>query len=399
MRCLWIARTMPFPQTSGDRIYTGKLMQALAATGVAITYVGLAGRADPSPIENVTWHVVPGEPRGRVVSLFSKRPLAGAQHATRSYRDAVKELLTTRQWDAVVVDHYGMGWVLDEMRRLRSEPGVLVFVGHDHEESVTRAQWRDAGRLTPKGLYFMQNHYKTRWIERSTARASQVITAITDADAECFRRIAPAAHVVTLTPGYDGARLEQRQVTADTPRAAVMFGSYRWSAKQANLKLFLEHAHQGLHADRIELRVIGDMDEAHRQALSTQYPTVQFTGFVADPTSLLDARLAVIAEPIGGGFKLKLLDYIFGGLPIVSLEACAAGLPDAVRQHVLIVPGLDGVTAAVRSVIDDVATLDRMQRGAFAAAEQAFNWADRGRALQAATEAARARPTRRPDVA
>ena len=379
---------MPFPRTSGDRIYTGKLVEALAATGVAITYVGLAGRAPPEPVENVTWHVVPGEPRGQIVSLFSRRPLAGAQHETRVFRDAVAQLLRAGRWDAVAVDHYGMGWVLDEVRRQRAEPGALVFIGHDHEESVTRAQWRDAGRLTPKGVYFMQNHYKTRWIERATARASQVITAITDADAECFRQVAPGARVVTLTPGYDGPRVAERRITADTPRAAVMFGSYRWSAKQANLRLFLQHAHKELEAAGIELRVVGDMDETQREALRAQYPSVLFTGYVADPAPFLDARLAVLAEPIGGGFKLKLLDYIFGRLPIVSLDACAAGLPDAVRQHLLLAPDLPGVTEAVRAAMDDVATLNRMQQDAFAAAEQTFNWSDRGRALRNAIESA-----------
>lgn len=389
--CLWLARTMPFPLTSGDRIYTGKLVEALASRGVAITYAGFAGTEPPTAAAGVTWHIVPGQTRGRVASLLSTMPLVASRHATAAYRATLEQLLRQQTWDVIVIDQYGMGWVLDRLRALQPDRGVLVFIGHDHEEGVTRQQWRDAGPVTPKGLYLLQNYLKTRRMERRTARACDVITAITDVDAGCFQQIAPEARVVTLTPGYDGARLAHREVSASTPRTAVMFGSYRWSAKQANLALFLDHAYAKLRDAGIGLSVVGDMAENQRRTLEARYGGAKFTGFVADPARYLDARLAIVAEPIGGGFKLKLLDYIFNRLPIVTLESCAAGLPDSVRRHVLVVSDLDGLASCVTSVIDDVATLDRMQDSAFAAAERGFDWADRGEALQAAIQAAERR--------
>ena len=383
--CLWLARTMPFPLTSGDRIYSGKLVAALAAQGVAITYVGFAGDAPPDPIDNIVWHVIPGRPRSQLAALFSTMPLVSARHATRQYRTEITRLLSAQIWDIVIIDQYGMGWVLDYLRQANST--VRVFINQDHEESVTRQQWRDAGLTSPKGFYLLQNYLKTRRSERRTIRACDVVTAITAADAKVFQLLAPAARVVTLTPGYGGTRLEHRQITAATPRAVVMFGSYRWSAKQANLKLFLEQADTAMHAAGVELRVVGDMDEMQRQALQKRYTSTCFTGFVQDPTPYLDARLAIVAEPIGGGFKLKFLDYIFNRLPIVALEACVAGLPDTVLQHMLVVPDMAALTACVTSVIDDVGRLDRLQKDAFQAAEQTFNWADRGADLHAAIRA------------
>jgi glycosyltransferase involved in cell wall biosynthesis len=380
--CLWLARTLPFPLTAGDRIYSGKLAASLAAQGVAVTYVGFAGEAAAEPADNVTWHIVPGRPYGQFASLFSILPLVGARHATRQYRTEIARLLDTQAWDIIVIDQYGMGWVLDCIKH--AKPGTRVFMDYDHEESVTRQQWIEAGSASPKGLYLLQNYLKTRRLERRTLRACDVVSAITAADAKVFQRLAPDARVVTLTPGYGGPRLGHREITDATPRAAVMFGSYRWSAKQANLKLFLEQANDEMHAAEVELRVVGDMDEAQRLALQKRYASTCFTGFVQDPTPYLDARLAIVAEPIGGGFKLKFLDYIFNRLPVVALEACVAGLPDKVLQHMLVVPDMAALTACVISVIDDVERLDQLQQNAFRAAEQTFNWADRGADLQAA---------------
>jgi hypothetical protein len=46
--------------------------------------------------------------------------------------------------------------------------------------------------------------------------------------------------------------------------------------------------------------------------------------------------MAVIAEPIGGGFKLKLLEYIFNRVPVASLAVCTHGLPEHLRAHMLL---------------------------------------------------------------
>ena len=61
----------------------------------------------------------------------------------------------------------------------------------------------------------------------------------------------------------------------------------------------------------------------------------RFHGFVDDVTAFyMNAKpvIALVPEVIGGGFKLKFLDYIFGRVPVASISAAAAGLPVEVRQ-------------------------------------------------------------------
>lgn len=391
LRCLWLARSMPFPATAGDRIYSAKLATALAAAGADVTFVGLGGEAPPPPVEGITWHIVPGGQRGRLAALASPMPLVAARHATWTYRAAVARLAQQGPWDAVVVDQYGMGWVLDVAGLLAGAPAV-AFVTHDHEESVTRLQWQDRGASLPQRLALLQNHLKTRWFERRTARRSALVTTITEADARLFAAQAPDATLLPLLPGYDGPRLPPSAPGSPTaPRAVVLFGSYRWSAKQANLRIFLDQADPALAAAGIAIQVVGDMPEALRAELSGRYRAAQFTGFVADPAPYLAAaRLAVVAEPIGGGFKMKLLEYIFHRVPVAALEACASGLPPAVRRHMLLAPDLGPLLQRILASIDDAPRLDALQRGAFTAAEHAFDWGSRGQALRDALALQRA---------
>jgi glycosyltransferase involved in cell wall biosynthesis len=388
--CLWLARAMPFPLTAGDRIYTTKLATALAAADVAITFCGLAADVPPEPVRNITWRIIAGQPLSQLRALMSMLPLVGARFATRAYRRAVAELAVSRPWDVVVIDQYGMGWVL-ALRRLFADRPVFVFLTHDHEETVTQRQYRDPAIGIVKRLYLAQNYLKTRRLERATARGCDLLTTITAEDAALFARQAPRVPSVVLLPGYDGPRMAARRIDAAVPRAAVSFGSYRWSAKQANLKLFMAEAGRRIVDAGIALNIVGDMADDFRAQMRSRHPQAVFTGFVADPAPYLDARLAIVAEPIGGGFKLKLLEYVFRRLPILALESCVAGFPAAIRRHMLIYPDLAALAQGVVAVIDDTAMLDRLQAGAFHEAEHLFAWSDRGTALNSAIDAAKPR--------
>ena len=118
MRVLWVARELPFPIDSGDRIYTASLARALAATGARVRVLGHA--PDPGtavPVDDlVDWRAVPGARRGRLAALVSPLPVFAAIHATAGYRAALRGELESH-WDAVVLDQLGSGWALDTCRQ------------------------------------------------------------------------------------------------------------------------------------------------------------------------------------------------------------------------------------------------------------------------------------------
>jgi glycosyltransferase involved in cell wall biosynthesis len=284
----------------------------------------------------------------------------------------------------VVIDHYGSGWVRFAIEKMESRP-LTVFVTHNHEASVTESQLRVSRRSLARRLYSWQNWKKTVRLEKSVARKSDLITAITDVDAERLRQDAPNVAVIQLPPGYNGVRLIQRRIEPTTPRAIILLGSYLWSAKQASLKLFLEQAAPVLAAAAISIDVVGDMNSSLLQGLRFKYPDVRFHGFVEDAAALLaSARIAVIAEPVGGGFKLKLLEYIFNRVPVASLEICASGLPESVRSHLLLARDIGSLLVKVMAELDDLDRLNARHEGAFAAAAEMFDWDKRGRTLMAA---------------
>ncbi|KQP21187.1 glycosyltransferase family 4 protein [Pseudorhodoferax sp. Leaf265] len=393
MKALWIARAQPFPLDTGDRIYTARLLRAAAQAGANITFTGFACEpADAVPADwPVQWRLVPGKPRGTLPSLMSTMPLVAASHATPAYRQLIDEL-AQQHWDFVVFDQYGLGWAMAPFLRARGGKAapVLVHVAHDHEASVYASLVRGFKGSVFKHAGLWQNWLKTRAIERHIARTVDLVTAITPEDAQKFQVDAPRTASVVLTPGYDGIVSERTQMPAQTPRNVVMVGNYHWVAKSENLRQFVEAADALFQHNGITLHVIGGIPDELAEHLRRTSKATVIHGFVDDIAShFAQARLAIVPEAIGGGFKLKFLDYIFNRVAVATLTHAAAGLPPEIRASMVQAQDLQGLARAIVDAIGDDARLNSLQERAFIAAQSRYRWIDRGSDLLAAVRTAR----------
>lgn len=392
MRVLWVARELPFPIDSGDRIYTASLARALAATGARVRVLGHA--PDPGtavPVDDlVDWRAVPGARRGRLAALVSPLPVFAAIHATAGYRAALRGELESH-WDAVVLDQLGSGWALDTCRAARGGSGhgpPIVHVAHNDETAIWRALAAHGEGGLARRLALRLNATRVARLERAVLGKADLVTAITSEEAIGFAARVPGLRTLVLTPGFQGLPAEPRTIDRSTPRRVVLMGSYGWVVKQENLRRFLAVADPVFAAAGIGLDVVGRMPEPLRCALAPGLRATTLHGFVRDAAPLLrQARIAVVPEVIGGGFKLKLLDYVFGRIPVAALAAATAGLDPDLRARMVCSGDLASLVSGVVETIDRVERLDQMQREAFELAQAGFRWADRGAALRGAIEA------------
>lgn len=380
-RCLWLARELPFPEDSGDRVYSARLALSLAAAGADVTFAGLAAGPVPPPFADaLRWHAIGGGPRPLWRALLSAEPLQSSLRATPAYARVVRSLLKER-WDAIVIEHYGSAWLRPLLRDAHAGIGqrpVLVHLSHNHETSLWRDMARRAEGPAWKRAGLWQNARKVERSEQRLVRSVDLLGCITPQDAQAYADDGVRTPGIVLTPGYAGKRVRTRTLSAYTPRHVIVVGAFRWVVKQENLRALLRHAADAFARHGVVLDIVGDMPPALRQEIGV-HPAVRVHGFVDDLSPLLaDARIALVPEAIGGGFKLKLLDYVFHRVPVATLEASTAGLPPALAGAMLRCPDLGALVEAVLTHIDDVEQLDRLQRDAFDAADAAFDWSDRG---------------------
>lgn len=387
MRCLWISRHVPYPMNEGLKVYSAKLSEALAQAGAFVRVLGFGDtEAVPKHRARMEWVSVPGARRGTVAALLNRFPLTAAVDSTSAYRALLEEQLQER-WDAIVFDSYGSGWALDRCQAYRvsalGSRTILVHVSHNHEEALWRVMAKQADAGLPRRLALWQNYYKVRGLERRLLREVDLVSAITSEDEQALRAHRTDNHMLTLTPGYDGAIAPERVIDASVPRRAVIVGSFHWVVKQENLARFVEHADAQFAAHGIELVVAGEVPQALQATLLANSRATRFEGFVGNLGPFLaQARIAIVPELIGGGFKLKFLDYIFGRVPVATVDAAAAGLPSRLRDELITGTDFAALSAAIIDNIERLDHLNRIQAAAFEQARTLYRWEDRGLQLQ-----------------
>lgn len=382
MTCLWLTLADPNPTTNGQFLYSDGLIRALQQAGCKITVIGLSRQESPLRSDPL-WKLAECEPQSRWQGLMSRWPYVAMRSRTPGMRRHLAECLSAGQWDAVVFDSIAVGWALPEVLAWRDRQAIrptLVYLSHNHERMVARqiTDWDD--RLATK-LIKQLDAAKTTWLERELVAEADLVTANTPEDLRSFARERPERPMLHLPPGYSGAKIMQRRITPETPRRAVIVGSFDWLPKRVSLEQFLTVAMPVFAGRKIELQVVGQAEEAYLAGLRTRFPNVVFTGAVADVIApMAQARMALVPDLLGG-FKLKGLDYVFNRLPVFTMKGALPGMPLQPGVNMREFTSHAALARGVAEMIDDYDGLNAMQDAAFTACDATFDWAEIGRSL------------------
>ncbi|MBK1825428.1 glycosyltransferase [Haloferula rosea] len=381
---LWITRQDPRPADSGELIYTLGLIRALAATGeVRLTVLGHRAGDSESDIEGVSWDLPSSIASKSPLSLLSRLPSDAHRLADPRIRDTLRWHIGSATFDGIIIDQAANAWALDDL----PEDLPVFYVSHNHEAIVrTEIAGSQEGAL-PLRLALRFDASKYAALERRLCATAKVISAITPRDESHYRDDFPDKHYCQLPPGFEGEipSSPERPITEETPRRVVLAGTFEWIAKRRNLEAFLHDAESLFEPAGIEFHVVGKAKPDYFESLSQRHPWARFIPNVPSMAPhLRDARIGLIPEALGGGFKLKALDYIFHGLPLASIGSALSGLPLTPGANVIAAGTTRELASQIATRIDDLEHLNHLAESALARCQKAFDWADRGRTLAAA---------------
>lgn len=381
----------PEPRYNGQYVYSGGLIDSVAAAGGEVEVLGLrrpeSPRSNGARSRHVVWWLPSDSPHSRWGSLTSTLPNIAYRCRTSGMRRMLDRLLRRDAWDGIVFDGLSAGWalpaVLDHYAGRRDRPR-LIYVSHNHEGSL-RSQIAESQPLFLKRQAVRLDALKVSRLERELVDAVDLVTAITQEDLTLYRRQSRDKAMDVLTPGYCGRRVSERRISARMPRRAVIVGSFDWIAKRMNLAEFVGVADPLFADSDVELQAVGSGDEAFLEQLRRQTLATRLTGTVPDIEPYLDqARIAIVPERSGGGFKLKVLEYVFNRVPVFALAGSFAGVPLRHNDSAMLFSDHAALAHGVLEAIEDVDRLNRLQERAFATCADRFDWSSRGRQIVAA---------------
>lgn len=212
-----------------------------------------------------------------------------------------------------------------------------------------------------------------RW-ERDWAGRVRAVTATSQADAEAFER--HGAHEVVLVPnGVDAAGIEFEPPSPGADIVFVGHYGYRPNAYAAAelAKEILPRVRSSVAAAQLVL--VGREHERPQVRPLGELPGVQLAGAVADVKPFLrSSRVTVIPLRTGSGTRLKVLEAMAAGVPVVSTSLGVAGLGLTAGREALLGETPAELAEAARRVIVDNALAESLARAGRDLVERCYDW-------------------------
>ncbi|MFO0930451.1 MAG: glycosyltransferase [Gemmataceae bacterium] len=385
LRVVLIDEELPYPATSGKRIRTLNLVQRLAARH-QLTYV-CHRNADPAELQAAEAHfaalgvrtvvverAVP--PRSGVgfyarlaANLLSRLPYSVASHTSPALTAALRQLQQTEP-----VDLWHCEWS-PYAEAIRTLPGRRVVMAHNVESVIWQRYYEtEANRL--KRWYIGRQWRKFHAFERDVLSTADLTVAVSTIDAERFRTDLSVPRVAVVDNGVDTRYFHPSDTERD-PATLLFLGSLDWRPNLDAVQQLFGTIFPAVRAQVPEARLllVGRNPPEWVRKAASETAGVELHASVPDVRPFLQrSTLMVVPLRIGGGSRLKILESLSAGLPVVSTRVGAEGLHLQPGQHLDVVDDVAGMADAVTAALADPL---RTREQAFAGREQVlalYDW-------------------------
>jgi glycosyltransferase involved in cell wall biosynthesis len=412
MKVLFITPQLPWPLDQGARIRNYYLLRALASqhtVDLLSLDAGSPFRAgDQRASEDLSNAAAPEaaarqalEPYCRRLAVFAA-PRRGSRARLRALLRSPLPDLVHRAWlpalatcahtlanreryDVVQISSLEMTPYRHCVRDAPSPAPRTVF---DNLNAEYRLQWRalTTDLRTPRrlhaALYSAVQWQRLRRHEARVCREVDAVVAVSDTDAALLRALAPSGHYTVLPNGVDTAAFPYHPAAAtagsDPDGGVVLFtGTMDFRPNVDAVLWFVERILPRLRRARPRLRfqVVGKAPHPRLLAAARRHAGLEIVGAVPDMRPFLaDATVYTVPMRMGSGVRLKVLEAMAAGVPVVSTTVGLEGIAATPDEHALLADEPAAFAAAIVRLLDDPAERARLAWHARALVEARYDW-------------------------
>jgi glycosyltransferase involved in cell wall biosynthesis len=200
---------------------------------------------------------------------------------------------------------------------------------------------------------------------------------VSDDDAARLRVLAPGARTVVVPNGVDTEYFQVDESVTARPRSLVFAGGMDWYPNRIAMEWLVSDVWPALVRERPDrtLTVIGRVPPPALVALGQSDSRVRVTGFVPDVRPfVLQSAVYICPIHVGGGTRLKVLDALAMGRPLVSTGVGVAGLGLRDGVEYLRAESASDFAECLRRLDDDPALSARIAAAGRSAVTSRFAW-------------------------
>jgi polysaccharide biosynthesis protein PslH len=359
MKTLVVTNETPLPPNSGGRARALNLTRQLArAFDVEVIALGRpeAPNGESFPITHVPHRMS----RARALATSLRRPYLAGLLSSRAMADYVSR----GRWRTVQAES---PWMVSCGVKAGAP---LVLDAYDVETEVLRTLARTESRRAHRARWAWEAR-KTEHYERMALAAADAVCAASDADAATFERWG-ARRCVVVPNGVNAASVDHRLPVPEPRLLYLGYFGYRPNAEAAR-----ELVREVLPRVRAEVadasvRLVGRGSERLGRL---DQSGVAVVGGVDDVVEHLHgARVLVLPLRAGSGTRLKVVEAMAAGLPVVSTPFGILGLDVEDGEEVLLGESPADLAAQTLRVLRDDDLARSLSRAGRALVERRYDW-------------------------
>ncbi|UTW60917.1 glycosyltransferase [bacterium SCSIO 12741] len=380
-KVLFLTTQLPFPPESGGVLKSWNLVKALAAhheLGMVTLLKGKDERHEAEfrkQVEIRDYQSYPCDnPRNLktvVNSYLRSRTLNIYRNYSPQAKAGIEQLAAS--YDLLIADHYEMFQYVPANFK-----GRVILHEHNAEYVMWDRFASVENNLLRKNVLFLESRRIKNAEKQYCRRADRIWAAPNDQQALQKLGIPAQKFATTYHLGNDALLQEPDLIFKQTELNLAFIGTLSWEANIDGVIHFLKNIFPKILDKKPEttFTIIGkDADSRLKKAASPYGNQVVFTGFVPELEPWLSkARVFVLPLRFGSGMKVKFLDAMYRGIPVVSTPVGAEGLEVRHEKEAMITADPVQFAEACLLLLEDTEKWNEMSQVSRQLARDRYTW-------------------------
>ena len=334
-KALLILQTLPYPQNSGAASVSFNLTKSLSEkfeldiaiiNTIGIDYKLIEKFKIDLNINNITSYKF--DKKRNIKNLLMSNLFLLPQSVYRKYSRKIKLEISSasKNYDVMIFDQYAMGLYMPGNKET-----LKILYTHNAEFVMWQRAATEVNSIIKKLLIKLEA-FKVKYFEKKVYnKASHVIT-LSSSD---FKMILPLlSDKNKLTNCF--ARGNTKELFfpnlnySDTAMQIITIGSLTWEANVDGLLWFIDKIWPILINDipSLKFKIVGKLPSKRLEIAGRKYPGIIFTDYLEDTdVEIKKSRVFVAPLKFGSGIKIKVLNSLYRGIPVVTTSIGSEGIP------------------------------------------------------------------------
>jgi polysaccharide biosynthesis protein PslH len=363
---LIVTKMLPVPADGGGKQRTLAMLRRFSARG-DVSLIAFDDGADQETLDQLGVHVHsvqwPTGPRAIVGGYVRSGSVSSARFWHRDLARAAEQVARARPPDVLLVEYAQLAPLV------RNVHAPLTVLSMQNVESDLVASIARSVRVPTRAL-LLAEAATVRRLERRLLRVADVVSVVSETDRA--RLPATRGRVIVCPNGQEHPELLPWWSNEPTVVFVAQFG---WKPNVEGALWLGRKVWPLVRAVRPDARLLLVGRQPAPAVRDLAGPDVEVTGTVPDVRPLLArARCTVAPLSAGGGSRLKILESLAAGRPVVSTRVGAEGLDDVVAHGIVIADDPRSFADAVIALLDDANLAERVGKEGHNRVATRYTW-------------------------